>query len=95
MELPQDGEVSQARYVVGFSPEYDALLREARTQMRDAVWEIFVSKGKEFSVAVEQASEVDQQSASAVDISSLVRYFAYRGKSMEDIDLNMKYRLKP
>lgn len=91
MVLPQDGELSQVRYMVSFSREYELLFTLAREE-KDPIWELNADRGKEFPLAVRHASEVDLRNASAADIGSLVRYFAYRGQTMEQINLNIKYK---
>ena len=94
MSLPQEGKLSEVRYTIAFSPEYMQLHNETIEQMKDSLWDLLASRGREFPVVVESASNVDVKNASAADIGALVRYFAYRGKSMEDINLNFKYKLK-
>ncbi len=90
-ELDQEGCLSKQRYQVSLSIEYKRLYDEAKEQAKNATWMVYAGRGHEFPLLVEHTANVNLIEASAADIGTLVSYFAYREKSIDEILGNISW----
>ena len=90
-ELDQEGCLSKQRYHVSLSIEYKRLYDEAKEQAKSTAWSIYADRGHEFPLLVEQTAKINLTEASTADIGTLVSYFAYREKGIDEIIENISW----
>ena len=90
-ELNQEGYLSKELYKISLSEDYCKLLEEAKETSNSSLWIILAERGRDFPSLVEKVSNINMNKVNSADIGTLISYFAYRNKSIEDIMQNVKY----
>lgn len=79
------GNLCTQRYRVNLSEEYEKEYYDGMKLNRNITFYLKGVRGAEFPVIVDQLREINLDNASVVDVGTLIRYFGYRGRTMEEI----------
>ncbi len=91
MGLHQEGYLSHQRYRLTLTETYKELFEEAQASGQDATWMVWAIRGREFPSIVVNTARIELEEASSADIGTIIQYFSYRGKPIEDILQNISF----
>ncbi len=91
MELDQSGYLSKKKFRIKFSRSYKRLHNEAKEQAKNMIWSLLADRGRTFPLVVQEVSEINLNKSTSADIGTLIKYFSYRDKSINEILRNIKW----
>lgn len=97
--MDQDGYLSKKLYEITLSKEFNDLYNEGVKQSKSLSWIHVAEKhcnDREFNFpsTVVLVGSISLEEATGADVGTLIKYFAYRNKTLEEISKNMKYKAK-
>lgn len=86
-----EGKLSQQRYKIKLSSEYEKLYQEALCSNRSVASHLGEMSMEEFPLIVSRLNEFSLNNASGADIGILISYFSYRNQTLEQITDGMQW----